>query len=315
MKAENKNWCPRVGLCAEKVVILQKIMWNRLFKYPTICLLLALGLAGCGEYQRVEKTGDIEYKYEVAKAYYMDGHYGRASLLLGDVLAALKGTPNGEECLYMLAMCSYQTRDYESAASYFKKYYQSYPKGEFVEHARYYAGMSLYNQTPDIRLDQTVTEEAITELQSFLDFYPTTRLKDATQDIIYKLQDKMVHKELLAAQMYFDLGTYMGNSAYGGSNYEACVVTAQNALKDFPYALPERREELSILILRAKYHLAMESVAEKRAERFRNAIDEYYAFENDYPESKYMAEAKTMLSHAERIVKRKHVNLTEEDAD
>lgn len=272
-------------------------------------------LAGCGEYQRVEKVSDIEYKYEVAKAYYMDGHYGRASLLLGDVLAALKATPNGEESLYMLAMCSYQTRDYESAASYFKKYYQSYPKGEFVEHARYYAGMSLYNQTPDTRLDQTVTEEAINELQSFLDLYPTTRLKDATQDIIYKLQDKMVYKEYLAAQMYFDLGTYMGNSLYGGSNYEACVVTAQNALKDYPFALPERREDLSILILRAKYHLALESVEEKRVERFRNAIDEYYAFENDYPESKYMAEAKTMLSHAERVVKRKHINLAEEDAD
>ncbi|MGM9675866.1 MAG: outer membrane protein assembly factor BamD [Bacteroidaceae bacterium] len=290
-------------------------MWKRLFKYPTICVLAATMLAGCGEYQRVEKVSDIEYKYEVAKAYYMDGHYGRASLLLGDVLAALKATPNGEESLYMLAMCSYQTRDYESAASYFKKYYQSYPKGEFVEHARYYAGMSLYNQTPDTRLDQTVTEEAINELQSFLDLYPTTRLKDATQDIIYKLQDKMVYKEYLAAQMYFDLGTYMGNSLYGGSNYEACVVTAQNALKDYPFALPERREDLSILILRAKYHLALESVEEKRVERFRNAIDEYYAFENDYPESKYMAEAKTMLSHAERVVKRKHINLAEEDAD
>lgn len=290
-------------------------MWKRLFKYPTICVLAATMLAGCGEYQRVEKVSDIEYKYEVAKAYYMDGHYGRASLLLGDVLAALKATPNGEESLYMLAMCSYQTRDYESASSYFKKYYQSYPKGEFVEHARYYAGMSLYNQTPDTRLDQTVTEEAINELQSFLDLYPTTRLKDATQDIIYKLQDKMVYKEYLAAQMYFDLGTYMGNSLYGGSNYEACVVTAQNALKDYPFALPERREDLSILILRAKYHLALESVEEKRVERFRNAIDEYYAFENDYPESKYMAEAKTMLSHAERVVKRKHINLAEEDAD
>lgn len=256
---------------------------------------------------------DVEYKYEVAKAYYADGHYGRASLLLGDVLAAMKGTQYGEECLYMLAMCAYQTHDYESAGSYFKKYYQSYPKGMFVEHARYYSGMSLYNQIPDARLDQSCTVEAIDELQSFLDFYPTTRLKEQTQDIIYKLQDKLVYKEYLSALMYYDLGSYMGNSAYGGSNYEACVVTAQNALKDYPYARNERREDLSILILRAKYHLALESIEEKRIERFRNAIDEYYAFENDYPESKYLKEAKDIFDHAERIVKRKRLNLNEDE--
>jgi outer membrane protein assembly factor BamD len=54
------------------------------------------------------------------------------------------------------------------------------------------------------------------------------------------------------------------NCAYGGSNYEACVVTAQNALRDFPYATAERREELSIMILRAKYNLAEESVDKKQ---------------------------------------------------
>lgn len=288
-------------------------MWKYLFKCRTLCILVGLTLAGCGEYHRVEKTTDVEYKYEVGKAYYVDGHYGRASLLLGDVLAAMKGTPYGEECLYMLAMCAYQTHDYESAGSYFKKYYQSYPKGMFVEHARYYSGMSLYNQIPDTRLDQSSTMAAIDELQSFLDFYPSTSLKDQTQDIIYKLQDNLVYKEYQSALLYYELGSYMGNCAYGGSNYEACVITAQNALKDYPYAQNERREDLSILILRAKYHLALESVEEKRIERFRNAIDEYYAFENDYPESKYLKEAKDIFDHAERIVKRKKLNLNEEE--
>ena len=225
----------------------------------------------------------------------MDGHYGRASLLLGDVLAALKGTPNGEECLYMLAMCSYQTRDYESAASYFRKYYQSYPKGEFVEHARYYAGMSLYNQTPDTRLDQTVTEEAITELQSFLDFYPTTRLKDATQDIIYKLQDKMVHKELLAAQMYFDLGTYMGN------NYQSAVIVAKTAIKDYPYS--KYKEQLEMLVLKSRYQEALQSTDERKEDRFRDVIDEYYSFINDFPESNNRHEADNIFKIASKHVK------------
>ncbi len=281
------------------------------FLIPSFVSVLLL--VGCGEYNRVQKTQDYEYKYEVAKSLYLEGKYNRASQLLGDVLAILKGTAYGEECLYMLAMCAYNSGDYESAAAYHKKYYQSYPRGQYVQHARYYSGLSLYKQTPDPRLDQSYTDEAIAELQQFLDLYPTTQLKDQTQEMIYLLQDKLVEKEYLAAKLYYDLGTYRGNSVQGGSNYEACIVTAQNALKDYPYATAERREEFAIMILRARYHLALQSIEEKRVERFRNVIDEYYAFENDYPESKYLAEARKVFSKAEQIVKKKHINLSDEE--
>ena len=86
-------------------------------------------------------------------------------------------------------------------------------------------------------------------------------------------------------------------------------MTAQNALREYPYAAPEKREMLSILTLRAKYQLALRSVEEKRIERFRDTIDEYYAFANDFPESKYLKEAKDIFNQAEKIVKRKHINM------
>ena len=289
-------------------------MWTKMKKIPFLVVLFAsvLLVSGCGEYPRIQKTQDYEYKYEAAKALYIEGKYSRASQLLGDVLAILKGTAYGEECLYMLAMCAYNSKDYESASSYFRKYYQSYPKGLYVEHARYYSGLSLYNQTPDPRLDQTYTDEAISELQQFLDLYPTTQLKEQTQNMIYLLQDKLVEKEYLAAKMYFDLGTYRGNSTFGGSNYEACIVTAQNALKDYPFATSERREELSILILRSRFQLASQSVIEKRMERFRNVIDEFYAFANDFPESKFLKEAQDLYDRADKVVKKKNVGILEE---
>ena len=289
-------------------------MWTKMKKIPFLVVLFAsvLLVSGCGEYARIQKTQDYEYKYEAAKALYIEGKYSRASQLLGDVLAILKGTAYGEECLYMLAMCAYNSKDYESASSYFRKYYQSYPKGLYVEHARYYSGLSLYNQTPDPRLDQTYTDEAISELQQFLDLYPTTQLKEQTQNMIYLLQDKLVEKEYLAAKMYFDLGTYRGNSTFGGSNYEACIVTAQNALKDYPFATTQRREELSILILRSRFQLASQSVIEKHMERFRNVIDEFYAFANDFPESKFLKEAQDLYDRADKVVKKKNVGILEE---
>lgn len=273
-----------------------------------LILTLALMLSSCGEYQALLKSSDYEYRYEAAKAYYAEGKYTKASLLFGDLLAILKGTAWGEECLFLLSMSEFQAGNYETAASYFKKYYQSYPKGSFAEQANYYSGRSLYMQTPDPRLDQTSTIEAMGELQAFMDRYPFSPLKPASQEMVMQLQDKMVEKECLAAQLYYNLGSYMMNCAYGGSNYQACVVTAQNALNEYPYAAPEKRERLSYLILLSKYHLAQESVEAKRIERFRDAIDEYYAFENDFPESKYMKEAREMLQKSQKAVGNKTEN-------
>lgn len=281
-----------------------------LFLLLAICSLL---FVSCSEYTAVLKSNDYEYRYETAKALYMDGHYRQAAELFGMLLAPLKGTQYGEESLFMLAESNMRAKDYESAAMFFKKYYQVYPKGQYMEMARYNSGYALYKQTADVRLDQTSTIEAINEYQSFLDYCPNTDLKEQAQQVIYELQDKLVKKEYLSAKLYYDLGTYTINCIYGGNNYEACIVTAQNALKDYPYASPSLREDLSILILRAKYHLARQSVEEKRLERFRETIDEYYAFRNDFPESQYLKEAQTLFDHSERIVARKGALLDDED--
>lgn len=277
-----------------------------------ICTLMLM-LASCGEYTKVQKSQDYDYRYEVAKADFVEGKYTQASALLGDVLALMKNTQNGEESLYMLAQSEFCNGNYDIAATYFKKYYQSYPKGIYVQQARFYSAYALFMMTPEPRLDQTETLEAIKEFQNFMDYYPDSDLKPRAQMMVVEMQDKLLEKEYLAAKLYYDLGTYMINCAYGGSNYEACVVTAQNALKEFPYASTEQREKLSILVLRSKYQLAKESIPEKRIVRFRDAIDEYYSFANDYPESKYTDEAKGMLKDAEHIVKKKKLDIEEKD--
>lgn len=63
------------------------------------------------------------------------------------------------------------------------------------------------------------------------------------------------------------------------------------------------REDISILILRARYDMAKASVDEKKEERMRDTIDEYYAFINEFPESKYLAEAEKMFKDASTYVK------------
>lgn len=275
-------------------------------------VLVAFSLTSCGEFTAVQKIADYDYRYEVAKANFADGHFVKAATLLTDILGVMRSTQFGEESLYMLALSEYNSRDYESASSYFKKYFQSYPKGIYVESARYYSAMSLYKQIPDVRLDQTATNAAIREFQAFVDVYPYSHHREAAQAMIDEMMDMLVEKEYLAAKLYYDLGDYVNNCAYGGSNYEACVVTAQNALKDYPYASSSYRENLSVLVLRSKYQLAKKSVENKRIDRYREAIDEYYSFINDFPETQYMDEANRIFKNADAVVKKKNVNLEED---
>ena len=265
-------------------------------KFFPIIIVSAMLLTGCAnEFNQVYKTSDYSYKYEYAKECFMKGKYTRAVTLLQDLVTLQKGTDNAQESLYMLAMAQYLGKDYESAAATFKKYYSSYPKGV------YYIGQSLYMSTPEPRLDQSQTVAAISAFQDYLDLFPDAKYKETAQNRLFALQDKLVQKEFYSAQLYYDLGQYFGNCTNGGNNYEACIITAQNALKDYPYT--SMREKFALLIMKSKYELAQQSIEEKKFERFQDAEDECYGFINEYPDSKSKSLAEKYISKCKEVTK------------
>ena len=264
---------------------------------------MAILFAGCAqEFTKVYKTENTQYKYEYAKECYAEGKFAQAITLLTGLINIEKGTDNAQESLYMLAMAEYNSMDYEGAAQAFKRYYQSYPKGYLAEMAHYYEGQSLYMGTPEPRLDQSMTVTAIAAFQTYLDLYPDGKLKDEAQKRLFELQDKLVLKELYSAKLYFNLGTYFGNCTEGGKNYEACIVTSQNALKDYPYS--NLREDFSVLIMKSKFELAEQSVEAKKLERYQDAEDECYGFINQYPDSKEKATAEKYIARCKRFTMR-----------
>lgn len=254
-------------------------------KLTLIASCVALLMTSCvNEYNQITKSGDYTLKYEYAKQCYAQGKYSRVVPLLQELVTMKKGSTEGEECLYMLAMSEFGMKDYETASEYFKKYFSSYPKGRYAENAKYYVGESLFQNAPEPRLDQSTTMTAIAAFQEYLDIFPDAHLKSQATSRLYALQDLLVEKEYKSARLYFDLGTYFGNCTNGGNNYEACIVTAQNALKDYPYS--NRREEFASLVMKSKYELAKMSVESKQLERYQDAEDECYGFINEYPDSK-----------------------------
>jgi outer membrane protein assembly factor BamD len=132
--------------------------------------------------------------------------------------------------------------------------------------------------SPKARLDQSVTKEAIDALQLYINLYPFNERVDEANRLIDELTDKLVYKSYLSAKLYYDF-----------ENYKAAVIALSNSLGEHPDS--KYREELMFMLLKSKYLLAVGSVIDKKEERLSSALDEYFSFVDEFPESKYKKDA------------------------
>jgi len=258
-------------------------------------VLLGISLVSCSDYQKLLKSTDYELKWTKANEYYEQKEYSKAISLLDELQSIHKGTDRAEQTLFMLANAYYNTKDYISASHYFETYYKTYPKGIFTEDCRFLSGKAAYLDSPDPRLTQEETVKAMDQLNVFLDYYPESDKKEEVTSMLTELQEKLVYKQLLNCRLYYNLGNYLGN------NYESCIITANNTLLDYPVS--KYREELSFLILKSRYMLAVNSLEYLKIDRYRAAMDEYYSYVNEYPKGKFLKEAEGILKECKKIIK------------
>ena len=265
-------------------------------KTTKIVLLFAIAIffGSCGEYNKILKSTDRDLKYTYAKKYFEEEKYSRSIALLEELVPYMKGTAYAEESLYLLGQSYYNSKDYLSSTQIFTTYYNSYPRGEYAEPALYYAAYGMYLDSPAPELDQTKTYKAISEFQRYMELYPQTERSEQAKEYLFELQEKLAYKQLMAAKLYLRLGNYMGN------NYESSVITSREALKDFPYS--KYAEEFQMLILRARFELAENSIRQAKAQRYRTVIDEYFNYINSYPSGKFRKEAEKYYKIAQEIV-------------
>jgi outer membrane protein assembly factor BamD len=261
-------------------------------KYFIYISILLVALTSCSEYQNLLKSTDPELKYDKAVEYYSNKKYDKAITLFNDVAPYYRNTDRSELIINYLAKSHIEKKDYFSASEYYKTYARSYPQGRFIQEAKYMIAYSYYMDSPDVRLDQTNTALAINGFQDFINLYPESeQAKDAAK-LLAELNDKMAQKEMINADLYYNLGTYMGN------NYLSAVITAENALKKYPAT--KHREDLMIIILKSKYQQALYSEPGLKIERYQATVDEYYTYMNEFPQGKFVKEATQIFRDSER---------------
>jgi outer membrane protein assembly factor BamD len=260
-----------------------------------LLVVILFSTTSCGEYQKLLKSDDANLKYKKAIEYFEKKDYLRALNLFDAVTSYYKGTERSEILLHYIAEANVGQKDFSTASTYYRKYVKTYPKGKYVVDSKFMIGYCYYQDSPDARLDQESTNDAIAAFQEFIELYPENeKVKDANK-YIEELSNKLAYKTLLNARLYFNLGNYLGN------NYESAVITAQGALKKYP--TNSYREEFLMLILESKYEQAIQSIEEKKLDRYRSTIDEYYNYLNEFPEGKFRKKADKILSESNKKVK------------
>ena len=241
-------------------------------------------LSGCGEYQKLLKSKDPDAKYQAALRYFNEQQYMRAQTLLDDVAVYYKGTERSEDVVCYLARCYIGNKDYATAAEYYEAYARNYPKGKYIVEARYQIGHCYYMDAPDARLDQDITRKAIQWLTQFVELFPESPYAQDAYKQIDELNDRLAEKEYYSANLYYNLGTYLGN------NYLSAEIVAKNAIKKYPGN--KYTEELSWIILQS----------DKKKDRARATEDEYYNFVTDYPSSKHRQAADRIKKDVDKVL-------------
>lgn len=260
-----------------------------------ILLFVLVFFSGCGDYQRLLKSRDPEEKYQAALRYFNNKQYVKSQTLLDDVSSYYKGTERSEDILAYLARSYMGQKSYESATDYYQAYIRNYPKGKYAAEAYFQVGHCQYLDSPDARLDQKITKNAIEAFNQFVELYPESPYAEQAYQEMSEMYDKLALKELKSAQLYYNLGSYLGN------NYLSCEIVAKNALRNYPSN--KYQEDFNWLILEAKYQQMVNSFEDKKLERARDAQDEYYNFVTEYPNSKHRKEAERMMTQIRKITK------------
>jgi outer membrane protein assembly factor BamD len=252
-------------------------MFMKMRNIGFLFVLTLMLFASCSDFNKVLKSTDYEFKFKKAIEYYEAGEFVRSGTLLQELLTIYRGTSRADQIYYYYAKSMMGQRDYLMATQYFRTLLREVPTSSYSEEAQFMVGYAAYLQSPKVRLDQEVTVNAIDALQLYINLYPFNEKVDEAHRLIDELRDKLVEKSYLNARLYYDF-----------ENYKAAVVSLENALKDYPDS--KYREELLYMLVKSKYLLAVNSVEDKKELRLSSALDEYFAFADEFPESKYKRE-------------------------
>ncbi|WP_188937533.1 outer membrane protein assembly factor BamD [Puia dinghuensis] len=256
----------------------------------TVLFLGILLFTSCSNFSKVMKSNDYDYKLRVADKYYDQKDYNHAQQLFEELFRIFKGSEHFEDIYYKFAYCAYYLKDYANAENLFKGFVENFPNSNKAEEMDYMRAYTFFKQSPKVDLDQTNTTKTIGFMQAFINTHPgSDRQKEATT-IIDKCRAKLELKDYKSAQLYYDL-------AY----YKAAGVALTSLMNSYPDS--EKSDEYKYLIIKSDYQFALQSVEEKKIERFEIVVTQCNEFVDRFPDSRLNKSVQEYLTISQNNIK------------
>lgn len=255
-----------------------------------LCICV-LSLSACGNYEKVLKSNDINYKLTKANEYFDKKDYQHANELYQGLLPVVKGTKNFEPMYYKYAYSYYNMKDYLSASYHFKNFVDFFPTSKDADECEFMHAVSLFKMSPKYTLEQTNTIKAMEAMQNYINTHPNSKRQAEANTYIDEGRKKLEDKDATAAKLYYNI-----------SQYKASTIAFQNVIHNYPES--PNNDFYQYMIVKSSYNYARASIPEKQEERYVNAINAYQEFKSSYPSSKYLQDAEKYHSLASNNLKK-----------
>ena len=183
-----------------------------------ICIAsVSFGVNSCGPSkptaQQIAANNILETRFNEGKKAYEKEDWLEAIRIFDEIRLQAPTSDYAVNATFLEGMARYNSGTYISAAVDFRAVRRNYPTSSLAPRAQFMVGESYNMLSPRPELDQTYSQYAINEYQTFLRDYSNTYkpLVDSAQMRITDIRNKMAKKILLSAELYIKLSS--NNSA------------------------------------------------------------------------------------------------------
>lgn len=179
-------------------------------------ILIIIGCSGGRDSMILDPEEGLSYAMEL----YNDEDFIESQKEFQSLVLQYPGSTITDDAQYYLGMSYYYDEQYLLAAYEFSKLLRDIRGSEFVPMSQFMLADSYYQLSPPYPLDQTYTKKAITEFQSFIDFFPLDAKVEEAERKIHEMNLKLAEKEFNAARIYEKMEYYNASMDYYTKVYE-----------------------------------------------------------------------------------------------
>lgn len=223
----------------------------------SLFFMIIITVFGCSS-DEVEQLSP-KVLYDRAVKLYQEEDYYKASKEFSNLSYIAAGTEYEDQAKFYLGMSYYQMESYVLAADAFDQLIKTNAGSSLVPDASYYKALSYYKLSPRASLDQTNAIEAISDFQTFIDYFPAhAKVKDAIEKIA-ELREKLAKKEYENGVLYMKMEYFKS-----ATNYFQYVM---DKYYDTQYAEQANIGKIESLLMRKRYS-EMDTEIEKFNEKY-----------------------------------------------